>query len=58
MGHSLPGRIPPEVQVVPETSSDERMHVMDSDCWCGPESVPGTGGDRRVYIHHVPEAAL
>lgn len=22
--------------VVPETSSDERMHVLDDTCWCRP----------------------
>lgn len=24
------------VQALPETSSDDRMHVLDDDCWCAP----------------------
>lgn len=36
----IDGQVP--VQDVPETSSDQRMHVLDVDCWCEPtvESVP------------------
>lgn len=31
-----------ELQVVPETGTDERMHVLDASCWCHPtvEYVP------------------
>jgi hypothetical protein len=31
------------IQDVPETSSDERMHVLDETCWCNPtvEHVEG-----------------
>ncbi|WP_280186271.1 MULTISPECIES: hypothetical protein [Nocardia] len=28
---------PVPVQEIPETSSDDRMHVMDETCWCHPE---------------------
>lgn len=32
----------PMIQDVPETSSEERMHVLDETCWCKPtvEYVP------------------
>lgn len=36
------------IQDVPLTSSDERMHVLDVDCWC----EPTIDGDRLV--HHAP----
>ena len=26
----------PPTQVVPETWSDQRMHVLDETCWCDP----------------------
>lgn len=34
------------VQLVPETSSDERMHDLSGECWCRPEFTPG------VLRHH------
>jgi hypothetical protein len=41
----------PVVHVLPETSSDERMHVMDTDhCWCHPEWH--FEGDMQVRIVH------
>ena len=37
------------IQDVPETSSDERMHVLDETCWC----KPTTDGE---YLRHRPSA--
>ncbi len=31
------------IQSVPLTSSDERMHVMNEDCWCGPNVLMQDG---------------
>lgn len=30
------------IQILPETSTEERMHVLGADCWCEPavETVP------------------
>jgi hypothetical protein len=47
---------------VPETWSDERMHQLDSDCWCRPEVVrivrdtDGTLRERQVV--HRAEVAV
>jgi len=41
-----------EVQVMPETASDEPVHVLDGTCWCQPVldyEDPVTGG--RVFVH-------
>lgn len=39
------------VQVLPETSTDERMHVLDETCWCEPEVeyVPGKSGSKLIH---------
>lgn len=29
----------PDIHEIPETSSEERMHVLDRDCWCEPEII-------------------
>jgi hypothetical protein len=37
------------LQNVPLTSSDERMHEMNEDCWCGPNVLAeGQGEDFRI----------
>lgn len=41
MSPAEPTLLPPyfyitAAHVVPETASDERMHVMDDTCWCHP----------------------
>lgn len=42
------------VHVLPETSSDERMHILDDTCWCRPvlaaRDVPGRR--REYYLTH------
>lgn len=45
------------VQNVPLTSSDERMHVLDENCWCGPMVLAkGQGDDFRILeIDHQPQ---
>jgi hypothetical protein len=30
---------PDVVHDVPETSSDERAHIIGNECWCHPETV-------------------
>jgi hypothetical protein len=49
------------IHVLPETSSDERMHVLDDTCWCRPvlaaHDVPGR--PREYYLTHKrPQEAL
>ena len=31
----------PMPHVVPETASDERLHIISDDCWCGPRIEDG-----------------
>ncbi len=42
------------VQELPETWSDERMHVLDETCWCQPAKVMEDRPQGPVYrlIHH------
>jgi hypothetical protein len=41
----------PDTHQVPETSSDERMHVLTRDCWCHPRI---TAGDSGAFVTHIP----
>jgi hypothetical protein len=43
---------------LPLTSSDERMHVLDETCWCGPvvETFgPNDEGPRASIVHRGSE---
>jgi hypothetical protein len=45
------------IQILPETNSDERMHILDDTCWCRPALAPHDepGRPRRYrLIHQVP----
>ena len=38
------------IHVLPETGSDERMHILDDTCWCRPVlSAHDVSGRRREY---------
>lgn len=43
------------VQNVPLTSSDERMHVLDENCWCEPISEHFSGAPTQ--LRHRDESA-
>jgi hypothetical protein len=36
------------INIVPEVSSEQRMHVMDEGCWCGPYLLFEGGGIMRI----------
>jgi hypothetical protein len=38
------------IEDVPETSSDERMHVLSDDCWCGTAMYREPGHWRRQHF--------
>lgn len=40
------------VQVLPETRSDDRQHVLDETCWCNPEIVQ-TSSVPDQLLHHT-----
>ena len=42
------------VNIVPEVSSEDRMHVMDEGCWCKPYLL--FKGDGTMKIEHQREA--
>ncbi len=48
------------LQRTPLTSSDERMHVMNEDCWCLPNVLAeGEGDDFRILeIDHRGQLAV
>jgi hypothetical protein len=41
------------VHTTPVVSSDDRMHIMDEDCWCEPLKIGSLS--ERYIIHHEPE---
>jgi hypothetical protein len=41
------------LNIVPEVSSQDRMHVMDEGCWCKPHLL--FVGDRTMKIDHQRE---
>jgi hypothetical protein len=43
--------------VVPETSSDERQHVMDDTCWCRPLIDTGKWQIRHNAPSRVPSTS-
>lgn len=45
------------VQVLPETSSEDRMHILDDTCWCKPTlaQVPDRGRFSYQLVHRVDE---
>lgn len=51
------------LQVVPETGSDERMHVLDETCWCRPTLAQIPAGSKRFrrfeyqLLHRSADAA-
>ena len=47
-------------QVLPETGSDERAHVLDDTCWCGPvlEQQPDGFRFRYLLVHRRPSAPV
>lgn len=44
------------VHSLPPTRSDERMHVLDGDCWCGP-FILALGGYTTVRHNSAVRAA-
>lgn len=50
------------IHVLPETGSDERMHVLDDTCWCRPvlAARDAPGRRREYYLTHKqpPETLL
>jgi hypothetical protein len=42
------------INITPEVSSEDRMHVMDEGCWCKPVLL--FEGDGTMKIDHQPEA--
>ena len=42
------------INLVPEVSSEDRMHVMDEGCWCEPYLLFECDGTMK--IDHQPEA--
>lgn len=38
------------INIVPEVSSEDRMHVMDEGCWCKPDLL--FEGDGTMKIDH------
>lgn len=40
------------IQDVPQTSTDEKMHVLDESCWCKPtvEIVPAGRGIKHQHV--------
>lgn len=50
----MPYSVSDYIHVLPETGSDERMHVLDDTCWCRPvlaaRDVPGRR--REYYLTH------
>lgn len=53
---------PIPAHVLPETGSDERMHVLSDACWCRPSRLHELDldtGDRTLRLaHHASVAAV
>lgn len=43
----------PDVHDTPMVSSDDRQHVMDRTCWCGPEILRQPSGDDLIVHNEV-----
>jgi len=41
------------VHTTPTISSDDRMHTMNTECWCGPIEMDSFS--TRYIMHHDPE---
>jgi hypothetical protein len=50
----MPYSVSDYIHVLPETSSDERMHVLDDTCWCRPvlAARDAPGRRREYYLTH------
>jgi len=40
-----------DVQVVPETASDNVQHILATTCWCQPDVETDAASSGRVVIH-------